>query len=240
MKDKSKSSLEWMKNFASWSVLDLLLKDDELFFSGYTDVDNSKQFFAKYSADIPVNSNIFSVLPYNTNFILDFGVTNFLNKRNPESLIELSKKTGLNIEAFFKTIDSDICLASSASRESQLVENSWVIVKLKDKKAAADYLNQLGTNSESSAVESYENYIFRNISSDNLISSLFGLPSWDVDRKWYTIYKDYAVFAASTAALKSYISSVELDKTLANNDNFISFSKNISHIFKYNFAAKTK
>lgn len=222
------TALDWMDNFAGWSVMDLLVKDDEILLSGYTDFENSKQFLAAYSNDAPIKNQVYSVLPYNTTFFLDLGSENFKLKAGAEKIAELTKNVHVDIDALLTAIGNEICVVSTATKYQQIEENTWVIAQIKDKESALVYLNQLAANSQLPGSEKYKDYIFKKIDADNLLPGLFGLPFQKTPLNWYTIVGGYLVFANSTAALTNYISSLDMEKTLDRNENFIDFSNNLS------------
>jgi hypothetical protein len=227
-KDELRESMEWMKNFAGWSVLDLLIRNEELLLNGYTDVENSKQYLAKYSNDIPATNTIYHVLPGNTAFLLNIGSSDYSNKIDHETKAKLSEITGVNIENLFSTLGSEICLSSSATNKDQIRENSWFIIKLKDKQEGAKYFEQLAENGGTKDVAHYEGYIYRRIGFEKFLNQLFDIPAQFIENDWYTLAGDFVVFANSPSALTNYISAIELGKTLDKNENFTAFSFNLS------------
>ncbi|HEY9115061.1 MAG TPA: hypothetical protein VIN10_10180, partial [Bacteroidales bacterium] len=144
------------------------------------------------------------------------------------------------IENLFSTLGEEVCLASTATKNNLIEENSWAIIKLKDKKAGANYFDQIAKNSQSNDSEQFKEYVYKTIKFDNLLSQLFGFPFQIIEKNWYTIFGDYAVFANSPAALTSYISTVEIEKTLENNENFIEFSNNLSNSSNITLMIKPK
>lgn len=224
----STTTLDWMDNFAGWSVMDLLLKDDELILSGYTDVDNSKQFLETFSNDIPVINQFYNVLPYNTTLLLNFSSKDFKLKAEPEKIADLTKKTNVDIEGLLTSFGEEICLASTATNYQLIDENTWIIAKLKDKEKALLYLNQLAAITLPPRSDNYNEYIFKKIDIENLLPGLFGFPFQFITKNWFTVVGEHLVFANSPAALTTYISSLEMDKTLDRNENFIDFSNKLS------------
>ena len=112
--ENEKENLARYARFADWSGLDLLVKKDELLFTGYTSItDSTFHTLALFSHQEPQKMDAVSVLPDNVTSFTLFGFGNFgiFLKRsvydNPESpgtvnhLSPFNRKYNINAESCF-------------------------------------------------------------------------------------------------------------------------------------------
>ncbi|PLX05816.1 MAG: hypothetical protein C0598_13790, partial [Marinilabiliales bacterium] len=64
--ENSINSLSALSNFASWTELDLIIKNEELLFSGFTAADSTK-FLWNIKDDPAFTNKIYNLVPFNTN-----------------------------------------------------------------------------------------------------------------------------------------------------------------------------
>ena len=229
---EKRSALQWISNFAEWTELDILIKNDELIFSGFSVSTADINYLSSFEGQQPVKMKALNVIPYNANTIVWLGITDFnryFRNVNPESVINsVSTKLNYDINKLIEIVGDEIVFASNASSMGSLGANSWVIVKTRDSKKAASVLKQIAINTGSRNVSKHKEYQIRRINNATFIKDVFGDAFAIIKNNYYTFFGDYAVFANSEKGLVNLVNYFDTGKTLDLNDNFKEFSDNIS------------
>ena len=227
-----KDALLWISNFADWSEVDILLKNDELIFSGFSISVAKDKFLSSFKGQQPVKLKAFNIIPYNANTVIWLGITNFnryFYNNNTESTARyISSKFNFDINQLIEIIGNEIVFASSADSPRSYSHNSWFIVKTNDDKKAAAILKRIAPNTGNRKVSKHKHYEINKIVNESFIPDIFGNAFSVIKNNFYTIMGDYVVFANSENSLINLINYFETGKTLDLNDNFKAFSDNIS------------
>lgn len=227
-----KDALNWISDFATWTEVDILLKDEELIFSGFSISEDGSSYLSKLNDQQPVKLEAISVIPYNSNTVVWLGLSSFRKyfyNCNTESKVNsISSELNFDINKLVDVIGEEIVFASNAESPVSYSGNSWFIVKTLNNKDAAAILKSIALNTGSSKVTKHGNYEIRKINKSNFIPEIFGSIFSAIENNYYTFIGDYVVFANSESSLKNLISYFETGKTLDLNDNFKAFSDNIS------------
>ena len=226
------SALQWINNFADWTEVDILIKNDELIFSGFSVSTADNNYLSSFEGQQPVKMKALNIIPYNANTIAWIGISNFsryFNNVNPESVLNsISTKLNYDINKLLEVVGDEIVFASNANSRGSLSANSWVIVKTNNSKKAASALKQIAINTGSKNVSKHKQYRIRKINNTSFIKDIFGDAFAIIKNNYYTFVGDYAVFANSEKALINLTNYFDTGKTLDLNDNFKDFSDNIS------------
>ena len=248
--------LQYLKNLGDWSETDLIVKPGELLLTGYTTTPHDGSWLLDPYRQEPQIIEIPEILPYNISLLFHFAFedyyrhlvlqTNYRNlnklEKSTDSVMQLLKRrTGFDVQAYFNPwIGHEIALAQS-SKPGDTTTRTYVIIHATDIKTAADSIGRLADqlNSKSKKKkyeEEFEDYLIRNLDIPGLFPILFGPLFKGLDCPYYFTIRDYVVFANTPGALKYLIANFYLQKTLAVNPNFRSFSNGISdksNIFFY-------
>ena len=220
----------WISNFAHWSSLELLQKKNELILSGYTNTGNSS-FLAGIKDQEPVRTNIFNIIPYNTNLLIWQGLSDFNSYfENTHSIAQkesITKSVNYDIDKLANIVGSEIALVSDATQQQSVENNTWFIFSVNNKDAAENILKRIALNTGYQKFTKHNNYTIRRIASKDFISNTFGNAYAEITNNYYTFINDYAVFANSERTMINLVNNYETGKTLALNDNFKAFSDNI-------------
>lgn len=132
-----------------------------------------------------------------------------------------------NMYAVFKTNNISKAM-TSLSPQSEIQGEKIVIPKKekKDKKGKKKNPKEKKQKEVPSEINGNKIYEYK---VKGILPALFGNLFDGVNGKYYTIIDDYVIFANSTNALTSFIKNYSDEKTLANNNSYVSFSKNISN-----------
>lgn len=228
---KTESAINWISEFGLWSDLELLLKKEEIILSGYTSSENTG-FLSTLADQKPVKTNVFNIVPYNTNLLLWQGFSDFSAYFNQAHTTaqsaSISASVNYEINKLVNIIGNEITIVSNAEQPQSVANNTWFIAKISDKNTAANILKRIALNTGYKKLTKHKNYNIRRISKDNFIGSIFGNAYAEITKNYYTFINDYVVFANSQESLKNLINNYETGKTLDLNDNFKAFSDNIN------------
>lgn len=224
------NALQWLKSFARWTEVDILLKDDEIIFSGFSIARDN--YLSSIRDQKPVKIKALNIIPYNANTIVWLGFSSFnsyFNDNNSESKAKLlSSKLNFDINKLINVVGEEITFASNAVTSASFNDNSWFIVKVKNKNDASAILKRIALNTGVEKTTKHNAYEITRINNMSFIPDIFGNAFKVINKNFYTFIGDYAVFANSSNSLINLIDFVETGKTLDLNDNFKVFSDNIS------------
>jgi hypothetical protein len=211
-----------LPGFAAWTELDLIVKHDELLFSGFTITNDSSQLLSLINEQPATENKFFNISPFNTNILLSY---NF-----DQGLLETNTIKGLNYDSrnLRKFIANRVAYGCTATQLSAFGKQSFAIVKFKDRKRGEEELAKICRIARSTHSSRYNGYVIRQIKNKNLLSSLFGDAFKPIKNNYYFFLGDYAVFANSNEMLVNIIQMYDTGKTLDLNDNFKKFSDNMS------------
>ncbi len=254
----SREYAQSFENYAGWTELDLTIKPNSIAFNGFS--------FAKDGSSINIMKNqkpqdidMLEVIPYNAAYIYHYGISDidlFMDNRkgllkgknqffNYQKYIdEQTDKYGIDLEVeLLKNIKSEIAFVITESQTEDFSHNKFVIYKTDDiDKTKADLMslvNKTNTDGDSSSFNGFE---INRIALKNLFPKLIGKPFINLDNHFFTTINDYVVFGNTVSGLKSFLTDVNNKKILANDENFESFSDNLSsssNIFMYSNIARS-
>lgn len=237
-----KEKLDFLKDFASWTELDLIMKKDEILLNGYTSLtDSLDQYLSIFREESPQKVSVTRILPYNTNLLVHFGFENF--SRIHEKYLEFLKKTGnydayksrlsaLNnatsrdiLKYFTPWIGKEIALVMTRTGPGQAEESIYTVIHAGDPEKAGKNLQIIYNRN---FILNYKGYEIHKLYAPNLMPALFGGLFEGYDDQYFTNIENYFIFANSYGAIENYINSFESGKSLKNNINYKKFADNIS------------
>lgn len=229
---ENKDATQLISKFADWSEMDILLKENELILSGFSIAETKSKYLKKLENQGSVKLKALNIIPYNVNTVVWLGIPNFSKyfySENSESDTKaISSKLNFDIDKLINVIGDEIVFTSNADSPGSLNNNSWLIVKMTDKSSAQTNLKRIAINTGGTKSSKHNDYEINKINSTSFLSDVFGQTYSVIKNNYYTFVGDYAVFANSEASLISLISYYDTGKTLDLNDNFRTFSDNIS------------
>jgi hypothetical protein len=237
-----------LKNLGNWSETDLRIKPDELLLTGYTITPGDGSLLLDLFRQEPQVIEIPEILPYDISILFhlafdDFGrytatrrsfrQQNQMDKQADSITRLLNLKAGIDVPAYFYSwIGHEVAFANTGET-GDTTANRYVIIHANDIKIAADSIENLADKlSPSKRLKKYEvefeDYTIRYLDVPGLFPVLFGPMFNGFNYPYYFTIRDYVVFANSPGALKYLITNFYVQKTLAVNPNFRSFSNGIS------------
>jgi len=243
----------------SWSETDLIVNPDEILLTGYTMTSGDDSRLLDLFRQEPQAIKIPEILPYDISVMVHLAFENFnryyTSRRNYEQQNHLLKaadsltlalklQTGTDVQGyFFPWLGHEVALATRGDA-SDTASYRYVIIHANDIKAAADSIARLNAKLKSPKKKKYEeeleDYLIRYLDVPGLFPVLFGPLFKDLNCPYYFTIRDYVIFANSLEALKYLITNFYVQKTLAINPNFRSFSNGISEKSNVFFYCNTR
>lgn len=207
-----------VSKFASWTGLDLILRNDEVLLTGYTTASKDKTFLSYFDDQKPARIEMIGTLPFNTASIF------WIGKSDPSSFTGPGRKDFLSyggalLECPVPDISTSEMARVTTWQTSGKAAATYIILR---KDGNASLKNYLQGNSTPAPQAAYKEHPVRKTGTANS-KSLFSISG-----KYYSEISDYYVFTDDLGALQSYINTLESGKTLDIGENFKVFSDNIS------------
>ena len=201
------------------------------------------------SGNHPVTAQ--TVLSHRTAFWFDMGFDNPLKFiDNVETVLKkdsagyvafkknwdlIEKKLKINIrENFLSWMSGEVAFAQYTSGILDRQNEFVAVIKMNDRKEAVKNLNFIeeairkNTPAKFKTIE-YEGYEIHFLEMKGFFKLLFGKMFAKLDKPYYTIIDDYAVFSNSTATLLSMIEDYRMEQTLENDKDFKPFIKEFNY-----------
>ncbi|MFC2111020.1 DUF3352 domain-containing protein [Bacteroidota bacterium] len=236
--------------FARWSKLDMTIKDDAILLNGYTIVPDSGDYLlGLFNGQDPQKIEFTKILPQSTSFFLYSGFEKFKNyysnylklQKNKKvqydkdkTIDQINKKYSVNLEMdLFSWVKNEMGLVITYNGGNNIADNSYLVFHAVDIKEAKQALDNLSLkihmqNENPPDTNIYRNYDIKRINTPAIFPLLFGPLYQNIQANFYIAIEDYIVYANSEAALVRYIDSYLIERTLARDKNYMTFSNNIS------------
>lgn len=243
------SSLFWHQpeKIASWSGMDLSLKENEILLNGYSiPSDTGSQFLKLLKNQESVGMSICDHFPFETRAYTHLSLSHY------EDYFEAWT-------SYLKTTDqwdqykSDFMLVDKALKsENADVHQSWwagemAFLVTEDGKEYAVFLAQKERDSfrklsniahlsqPSMITTEYKDYKIKEINFPHFLFTQFGPWFNTFNKSYFTIVDELVIFAKSIPDLKIYIDLLESGSILQKNQNYSSFSDNLSKSISFTF-----
>ena len=226
-------ALDWFSEFAAWTEVDLILKDDEILLTGFTSFANDSLSFLNRIADQkPQKNQVYNICPFNTDILLRLGFSDFyghfINSHNTDAKSYSLPGLNYDVTKLLQLVGYEVAIGNSASQLSEFEDKAFAIVHFKDRQRVEPILLDLVKTSKGKATTRFNGYSINQIKYKSLLSTLFGTAFNPVKNNYYLFIDDYAIFANSKDMLISILQMYDTGKTLDLNDNFKKYSDNLS------------
>ncbi|MEZ5196668.1 MAG: DUF3352 domain-containing protein [Bacteroidales bacterium] len=219
---------------------DLIIKNDELLINGYTVSPDTGDYILNAFRQEPQNISIAEILPHNVSMILHLGLENFDScvsylsqwgdQKNDlkDFAVSTKKNYGVDIyKHFIAWIGTEVAIAGIDT------DTEITILQTNDIKVASASLTDMAYSvnnrlKSQAFAEEFGEYVIGQINIPGLLPHILGPAFSSIKENYFITIKDYVVFANSPEVLKSLVNDFYNRKTLAENQNYQSFSNNIS------------
>ncbi|HKR03437.1 MAG TPA: hypothetical protein VJY62_02290 [Bacteroidia bacterium] len=236
-------------NFANWSVLNPEIGENGIYAEGNSFANDSASYLFHFSAQQPVNMNLFKILPGKTSAVVAVGISDkemyfesfkkYLDASNDAAANKaLLNKNKLNYkfsaeEKFYGITGNEFALAITEPSSVNYENNAYFILKTNNAAKAKKTLQALSIlvdkkQNEKTMQEKYNNFSIGLIRLQGLIPALYGDVFKKVNKMYYTFIGDYAVFANQASSIRTLIDYFRSENLLINSQSFKSVSIKLS------------
>jgi hypothetical protein len=215
---KAANNLSFFKTFGSWTETDLIIKNKELLFTGYTvGIDG---MFLKNFAPVGNSNEIYNVLPFNAGFVLSLNGLNTTKR--------YKGKYEAQVEKIAPALKNGITLFSNAASLKEYKSKLYLLIKSDEDKRLVKEFVALSELSGGKYKTVYSGkYKIRKIDAGGFWGELLGEAFSGITGNYFTEVSDFIVFANTSNSLKTLIDYYETGKTMDLNSNFKSLSDNL-------------
>ena len=256
----SAPTASWVSSHLSgWTALDLQLRGNDVNLSGFVlHSDSSKDFLAIFENGNAPKISVTEIMPASTsNFlVLAFGefqdfysrYKSYLGGQNKLPLLEqkleqISDSCRCNAaDAAIGWIGNQAAVFSTEFHSAQGTQQHYMAFMARDTDDAMINLRQLVSTPADSAKWHYQEVPVFQLAHGNLYEELLPKPFSGFPELYFCQIRDYIVFGATPESLFRLIRSVNSTNTLADSENFKSFSDQISsrsNLLLYSAPAKS-
>ena len=222
--DYKKAGADLANGSGQWLASDLLVKEKELLFNGFI-YPGESTYLNQLGNHEPGVPKIFSALPFDTRLLLLYSMSNlpsyFARLTDSLSLEALSAHAGVDLNRdFARQIADEIAIGF---REGAKDDKIFLAAKLSDAQLVAETLGDLSQTPPNTEVK---------VVNDLLISTLpkvvFGRSFDGFSQLHWAIEGDVLYMANNRQNVEQLLSLSRKGRTIANNENFKSFSNQLS------------
>ena len=232
LKETSLSQLK-LSSFANFSVLDIILKKDELLLNGYTSAhDSLNQYLTTFQNQKGQKSQLAISLPYSTKSFISINLSDyhaFIEKQIELAKLENSK---IAIDKMINRNSSDITEHWWAGEMALVIDENqreYAVFTAKSGREAFRLLADIAHQSQPSIItENYRELKIKEINSAHFLKSQFGTLFSGFNEVFFCVIDEAVIFSKSIPDLKNYIDALILGNNLSKNEAYIEFSDNLS------------
>lgn len=250
-------ALRGFNNFATWSEIDMEMKQDEILLNGFTYSDDSVNNYQNiFLHQQPQKFRMEEVLPSETSFLLSFNLSNpsvffkdyekYLDRGGKyyayeNKLSAVKKSTGVNPQEMLKKLmDREIAMVYTRGNPSQPDENRFLVMRTHSKSQAEKSIREmvghwarvhgksLNDYVRTYHVDKQTAYPIYNMPVDNFGERVFGPIFRPVPTRYVSFVGNYMVMGDSYRSLSGFIKDYVLQEVLKNNTRYQEFSDRLS------------
>jgi len=219
--------------FANYSVLDVILKKDELLLNGYTSAfDSLSQNLSAFQNQKGQKSQLAASLPYFTESFIGINLSDyssFIEKQTAFGQLQKSRETidkminGKSLEITAQWWAGEMALVTDAR------QREYAVFTAKSGREAFRLLADIAHQSQPGIItENYRELKIKEINSPHFLKSQFGTLFSGFGEVYFCVIDEAVIFSKNIPDLKSYIDALILGNNLSKNEDYIEFSDNLS------------
>ncbi len=243
LKPELKNNVSFIDQLASWTELDLTIKDDVFLLNGFTAVnDSAGNYLGVFMDQPPRKFEIIEIIPSNASMFITFGISDLSaylssyeaylehngNLMKYDNRINKFKQVaGADPLKIMKNIfEDEIALVYTDVKNESLEDKLFTVVKTKSKSIALEELMKIisfKADQEGKKVSDFisKYKIDRSLSfniyelpASSMISDVFGDVFARNNSRYFAVYENYIVFGHSFESLSRFLYDNVLGKTL--------------------------
>ncbi len=251
------TEMKYVSLAADMAELDLTVKSDELLLNGYALSDDTIQLFNKvYSKQKPQQISLTAVCPDNTAMMFfwglsdftkyvsdytDFLKTNFHKRSYGDICSYYDTVLNTNIEEnFFNQLTTEAGFVITENPNTETRYRNYAIFKIKDMDEFLEGIAPISANTNENIAGGKDSFAIKRFLPERFFRNFFGELFAPLDSACYTHSNDYVIFGSSPTSLDLFLSGYLSGKTLDKNENYKSFSDNVSDEANFCFYANIR
>lgn len=243
------SSLFWRQpeKIALWTGMDFSLKDNEILLNGYSiPSDTGNQFLKLLKNQESVGMSICDHFPFETRAYTHLSLSNYEDYSEAwKSYLKTShqwdkyKSNFLIVDKALKSENADIHQSWWAGEMAFLVTEDTieyaVFLAQKERDSFKKLSNIAHLSQPNMITTEYKEFKIKEINFPNFLFTQFGPWFSSFNKSYFVIVDELVIFARSISDLKKYIDLLESGSILQKNQNYTSFSDNLSKSISFTF-----
>jgi hypothetical protein len=224
------SNVQFNSNLAKSAFLDLQVSDQAINLSGFTFVNDAKDYLSIFQQNPGSTFDIAEIIPMETSWAYHFNLSdpkefaiklnNYLASNDDvviKKRAEVLKEFDFNINHTFDLIDGEIAIVNlEPIRQGN--NDQFLFLEIKDMDEALRYFNSLGervaqSTNDTAYVETFGNYEIRKLPVDDYPYALLGKIADVFENTFYLQYRNYLVFSNNLLQLKNLTIAIENEDT---------------------------
>lgn len=255
--DNIHDRLDGLARFAEWTEMDLSLRPNAVLMNGYTAApDSAAEFLSIFKGQQPQRIEAASILPANTICYTSYGISNFqlFTQRydaylEHEGLVDERRDKLLQLKRNYN-FDPDKQIGNWLGNEMVMAQlpgsdggtTTFALLSAASTAEAKETFRQLANNADSlpshdtvilhggsdNSLPDSSGYIIKKVPVPEMLPATFGEVFGDLREAYYTVVKQFIVFAPDANSLRAFIAANENGNTLEHNHAYADFATNIS------------
>lgn len=231
-------SAEGMKSFntntfANYSVLDIILKKDELLLNGYTSAfDSLDHNLSSFQNQKGQKSQLAASLPYFTESFIGINLSDYSSFIEKQTVLSQLQKSREAIDKMINGKSLDITAQWWAGEMALVIDakqREYAVFTAKSGREAFRLLADIAHQSQPGIItETYRELKIKEINSPHFLKSQFGTLFSGFKEVYFCVIDEAVIFSKTIPELKSYIDALILGNNLSKNEDYIEFSDNLS------------
>lgn len=216
------------QQFGSWSMLDLLVKDQDILLNGYTMASDSTDFLAHLHGLKATDNTMVNMLPYSTRLMLHFGMEDFQEfwerSANPQRISAFDAKYRVNSASdFIPYLSGELSIAYIDNDQEPIL-----VAGLRNEAGVEAFLNKLASRVGGKRITRMENAQVVKMNPTNFPGEIFGSAFSKIKGSYYLITDQYLLVADDVSMLEQTLHMYRTGRTLDMNENFKGFQDNMA------------
>lgn len=256
---------ENLSSVASWTELDINLKDDGLIFNGFSySNDSLPQLLNLFLKQAPQTIEFPEILPSNTASFVFYGVDDLIEfssdhrkmieqegelLKTEATLDSLNELYGIDLEQNLLAWMGNafgVCITEPGS--SSFTKQTYFVFRARSPELAEKLLGYLsaalsGKNGARPEVATLNGVRATKLELNGIAGALFGERFNQFESLCYMVVKGYVIFGADQRALSDFLQHVQADRTLGKELSFSEFAEDLSstfNVFTYHHLSRSK
>lgn len=231
--------LESINNICRWSRFSFRLEKNTVIFNGISSSHDTTDLFSSIRNQTTSISHSASVVPARTAFLFNVSVANidqcldklrangkfFTSQESIRSYVDsIDKKHKFNLRQLMTNWNKkEIALAITEPGSMSLENNTYALIRTENTADAIKSLEKIQVAAgKLKGNEKYRSHTISNINLNSIVPLFYGNLFIDIQQTYFTVVKDFVVFANSPTVLKSLIDDFEDKKVLDKETDYLS------------------